>query len=88
MPARRREVGIPCRLPIEVRVDVDESRRHHQAVGIDRPVRGPVDSPDLHDEAVLDGDVGSHGIGAGAVDDGSAANDEVVGHDTLLVSPA
>ncbi len=38
----------------------------------------PVDGADLDDDAVAHGDVGGPGVGAGPVDDGTAADDQVV----------
>ena len=46
VPARRRRVGIPRELRVEVGVDVDEAGRHDRAVGVDGSRRRvPVTSP-------------------------------------------
>ena len=53
--------------------------RDEQAVGVDRRGRAdPSTCADLGDDAVVDRDVGRARRGAGAVDDGAAADDQVV----------
>ncbi len=63
-----------------VGVHVDEAGRAHQAARVDAPP--PVQAvADGGDAAALDGDVGAEPVGAGAVDDLGAADDEVrLGH--------
>ena len=54
------------------------SRRDEQAVGVDFLAAQIVDFSDGGDDAVVNGDVGLTGRGAGAVDDESVADDEIV----------
>src|SRR5439155_13565643 len=64
---------------VVVGVDVDDTGRDEQAVGVDRLLRrGTAEVADLGDAAVVDGDVGGPGRGTGAVDDGAGADDEIV----------
>ena len=63
-------------------VDVDESGRDDQSVGVDVVPAGPVDPPHFGDDAVGDGQVGRAGRGPCPVHHGAAADHEVV-HDTL-----
>ncbi len=78
VPARRPELRVPRRLPVVVRVHVDETGRDEQAVGVDRRAGGAVDSPDLDDAAVVDGDVGGERLTAQPVDDRPAPYHEIV----------
>ena len=76
--------GIPERIPedlgVEVRVAVDESRRHEEARGIDLLVTSLLDAPDGGHPPARDPHVGTGARGAGAVDDGAAPDHQVVGH--------
>src|SRR5581483_3311066 len=78
VPRRRCDLGVPRDLAVVVRVHVDPARRHHGTVGVDltRPRAGDV--ADLGDHAVVDGDVTGTDGPARAVDNGSAADDQVV----------
>ncbi len=78
VPARRREVRVPGGLTVEVRVHVDEPGRDERTVGIELAAGESADAADLHDDAILDRDVGSSRRRAGAVDHGAAPDDEVV----------
>ena len=78
VPEGRREQGVPSDLTVEVGVDVDEARRDEQAGGVDLLSAEVVDFSEGGDDAVVDGDVGLAGGRAGAVDDESVANDEIV----------
>ena len=64
-------------LRVVVRVDVDESGCHEQAVGVDDPRGASVEPTDPGDAAVADRDVGGARRRAGAVDDRPAADQEV-----------
>ena len=64
-------------LRVVVRVDVDEARREHRAVGVDLGLAPLVDPADLGDHLVADGDVGGVRRQAAAVDDGRAPYDEI-----------
>ncbi len=78
MPARRIEPRIPRRLPVIVRVDVDEARRDELAARIDLLAARTRDLPDARNLAVGDGDIGRENGASFAVCDGAAPNDEVV----------
>src|SRR5690606_18679304 len=69
---------VPGGLAVVVGVDVDEAGRDQQAVGVDGAAPDAVDPAHLGDDAAGDGHVRGAGLGAGAVDDGAAADDEVV----------
>ena len=84
VPARRGDDRVPEDLCVEVGVDVDEARRDQTAVGVDRPVRRPVDAADGGDAVARDRHVGPRGLAAAAVDERSIPDHEVVGH---VVSP-
>ena len=61
-------------------MDVDEARSHERAVGVDRSVRPARHLTDLHDPISVDRDVAGEARTSGAVDDGSAADNEIMGH--------
>ena len=70
---REREVGMG--------LDVDEARRHRQAGGVDQlgRVRAEI-RPHGDDAASADGEVAAPARGAGAVEQQSAADQDVMGH--------
>src|SRR6185312_498309 len=78
--AGRGRGGVPAQLRVEVGVRVDEAGRDDAAVGVELVATGVVDCAHDGDDAVVDRDVGAHRGGARAVDDGAAADHEVVGH--------
>ena len=84
VPARRRRVGVPRELGVEVGVDVDEARRHERAVGVDGAPGRVVDPADLGDAFAVDRDVAGEGRAAGAVDERATADDEIVCHGRKL----
>ena len=75
--ARRREVAVPARLAVGVRVQVDEAGRDPRAVRVEGAARGAVDAADGGDDAVADAEVTGARGAAGAVDQGPAADDQV-----------
>ena len=58
-----------------VGVDVDESRRHDQAVGVNGPTGGVGDAPDAADPAALDLDISDVAGVARAVHDPTAPHE-------------
>ena len=76
---RRSHLGVPRDLAVEVRVQIDEPRRHDQAGGVDLDVAGgAVDRSalaDLGNAVAGDGHVASGGWRTGAVDHQRTAND-------------
>src|SRR5262245_54580993 len=77
VPGRRDEPAVPHRLGIVVSVDIDESRRHDTAPGVDL-LRAPRRHlSDRGDAAVLDGDVPVTWGVARAVDDRTVSYNEV-----------
>ena len=78
MPEGWRQQRIPRDLAVEVRVDVDESGRDQETLGVDLLAAEIVDLADGGDDAVVDGDICQSGSGAGAVDDLSVADNEIV----------
>ena len=82
---RRIHDVVPAHLAVVVRVHVDPSGCDDRSVGVDGVGRCVGDgATDLHDAAVLDGDVTTHGRCAGTVDDG-AALDHVIEHVRVLL---
>jgi hypothetical protein len=78
VPGRRGERRVPRDLPVVVGVDVDEARGDETARGVERLGAVVVDTPDDADPAVVDRHVPGPGRRAGPVDDGAAADHEVV----------
>ena len=86
VPARGREQRIPHRLAVVMRVHVDPAGRDQEAVGVDlAPARTQL-AADRRDAVAHDGDVARKGRLAGAVDDLSAADDDVVHRSRSLKS--
>ena len=83
VPARRREQRVPHRLPVVVRVHVDPAGRDQEPIGIDVALGRALLAADRRDAAVRDRNVAGKGRLSGAIDDGAAANDDVV-HGTSL----
>jgi hypothetical protein len=79
---------IPGGLPVEMGVHIDESRCHSYPVGVDGAAGGAVYATDFGNDPVDDRDIGGPCRRASAVHYGSAPNDQVVGHDSLLAGPA
>ena len=83
VPEGRREQRVPGNLAVEVGVDVDEAGRDQEAVGVDFFAAEVVDFTDRGDDAVVNRDVGLPGRRAGAVDDESVADYEIVHVDSF-----
>jgi hypothetical protein len=77
---RGRGDRVPVELHVVVGVDVDEARRHDQAVRVDDAPCFAFDTADRADPPVAHRDVRGEAGQAGAVDDLAAADHEVVGH--------
>ena len=77
MPRGGRDERVPGRLAVIVGVDVDETRRDHQARRIDLAPALAELGADGGDPAVLHGDIGHAARRAGAVENGSVSDDEV-----------
>ena len=74
---RRREIGIPEQVRVEVRVRIDEARRDAQSAPVDL-VRGRARVADGADETAPARDVGLVPGAAGTVDDRRAPDDQIV----------
>jgi len=74
----RRHPAFPGDLTVIMSVDVDEAGRHDQAAGVDFLFRGAMNLSDLDDQAVLYRHVGRHSLAAASIDDGSAADDQLI----------
>jgi hypothetical protein len=59
-------------------VNVDETGRHQQAIGVQHLSRGTGDATDLDDAPVGDGDIPGARRPTGAVDDGTRADQQVI----------
>ena len=80
VPARRRQIAVPRHLRVVVGVDVDETRRQHEAVEVDDlRAAGGVDVTDGDDAIALHRHVGRARGRPGAVDDLAAPKYEVHG---------
>src|SRR6516164_11175466 len=77
VPGRRDEPAVPHRLGIVVSVDIDESRRHNAAPGVDLLGAPRRHFSDRDDAAVLDGDVPVAWGFSRAVDDRTVSYNEV-----------
>ncbi len=71
---------IPEDLRVHVGVAVDEARRHHVTLGVERFLGGRGDAADLRDLAVLDADVAAIARQSGTIDDHAVLDDEVECH--------
>ena len=78
VPARRREQRVPHRLPVIMRVHVDPAGRDQKPGRVDLAPAGTELAADRGDPLAGDRHVAGEGRLAGAVDDGAAANDDVV----------
>ena len=78
MPGRRRQYRVPGRLAVVVRVDIDPAGGDEKAVGVDLALTWPGLAADLGQAIAIDRNVAGDGFGAGAVQNGAAANDDVV----------
>ena len=64
-----------------MRLDVDEAGRHREALGVDHLGGLTVEvRSDSGDAAVTDGEIARLALGAGAVEQQAAADQDVVGH--------
>ena len=93
MPARRREQRVPHRLAVIVRVDVDPAGRDQETVGVDFALGRALLAAHRGDAVAGDRHVTRERRLAGAIDDGAAANDDVVhgsrsGCDPAMMLPA
>ena len=78
MPARRRQQRVPHRLAVVMGVHVDPAGRDHEAGGVDVAPGRALLAADRRDAAARDRHVAGESRLAGAIDDGAAANDDVV----------
>ena len=78
MPARRREHGIPARLAVIMRMDVDPAGRDQHALGIEFAACGSGDRAHFDDTLPLNGDIALERRTARAVDNRAVANDQIV----------
>jgi len=83
VPRRRRDLLVPAHLTVEVGVDVDETRRHQLALGVDDALRRARHIADLGDPPVADGDAGGATRRPRPVDDEPVQNVQIV-HDCPL----
>ena len=80
MPGRDAQHAVPQDLRVVVGVNVDEARRDDLARGVDRRGGGTVGLAHGHDLAVLDAEVAHEARLAGAVNDHTAGDLQVVAH--------
>ena len=78
VPAAGGHFLVPGRLSVIVGVNVDEAGRHQQAGGVDFLCCIARNLADCGDQSVLYGDISGKAIFSGPVDDGPAADDQVV----------
>jgi hypothetical protein len=87
MPARGRQQRVPHRLAIVMSVCVNPARRDQKPVGIDVALGWTLFAANSGDAAIGNRDIAHKGGLAGAVDDGAAANDDVV-HGRRSLNPS
>jgi hypothetical protein len=80
VPAGATPEGIPKDLRIHMRVAVDEPWRDDMSVRVDDFVSRSTDFANRSNTTTLDSDVGLVAWQAGAVNDGTPANDQIVRH--------
>src|SRR5262249_39937665 len=85
VPARRPEQRVPHRLPVVMRVHVDPAGRHQQPRGVDLAPSRTLLASNACGTPSRDGHVAGNRGAAGTIDNGTAANDDVV-HRSLLES--
>jgi len=68
----------PRSLAIVVGVHVDPAGRHQMTLGVDDAARGTGLAAHLRDDRAIDGEIAGETIAAGAIDDRSGADDEIV----------
>ena len=79
MRHRRKQIGIPGKLTVVVRVQVDKARRDQRAFGIQQPIGGlPGQIPHCDDATSSHGYICPSSRRAGAIDHKSPANQDVV----------
>ncbi len=78
MPARRRQQRIPHRLAVVMGVHVDPAGRDQKAAGVDLAPGRTLFAADCDDAVARNRYVAGEGRLAGAVDDGAAANNDVM----------
>jgi len=83
VPRRWRHPPVPADLRVVMRVRIDEPRRHHQPIRVDRPARTPGQRANLHDLPAHDPDIRAPRRRARAVDHRTALDEDVVGHDEI-----
>ena len=75
---------VPGHLRIIVAMVIDEARRDHEAVGINRPRRRGAEFADRDNFPVGDRDIAAEGGHAGAIDDAPVLNQEIIRHGLVL----
>jgi hypothetical protein len=80
VPTRWADRRVPADLRVVMGVRVDEAGGDDEAGGVDRLCRAVADSADIGNPAAHDSDIGAASRGAGAVDNSSALDQQVVGH--------
>src|SRR5262249_48092916 len=78
VPTRRRQQRIPHRLAVVMGMRVDPARRHEKPVGIDLALGQTLLAANACYPSIAYGDIAGECGLAGAVDNGAAANDDVV----------
>ena len=74
---------IPEELRIEMRVEVDKTRRHRKAVGINDPICASIDPPSLNDATVLDGDIAKKRGQTAAIVNPTTFDQHIIRHKSL-----
>ena len=88
VPRRGREDRVPDRLAVIMRVHIDPARRDQKPGRIDLAPPRPELAADRGDPLAGNRDIAGEARPAGAVDDGPAADDDVVHALLLAISPA
>ena len=77
---------VPGHLRIIVAVIIDEARRDHQAVGINRTRRSIPEFADRDNFALADANIATEGRHAGAINDATVLNQEIIRHGLILLA--
>ena len=86
VPGGRSQDRVPGRLAIVMGVDIDPARRHQHPIGVDDPPSRAGFAADRGDPLAVDCNIAGECRSTSAVDDGAAADDDVMHSRTLLPS--
>jgi hypothetical protein len=83
--ARRRQQRVPHDLAVEVGMDIDPARRDQPVAGVDLFATAAHRAANGADAPLIDGYIAGKSGSAGAVDNRSVADDQIVHDETLVL---